>query len=171
MRKGRVCNAVTRQGTPCGQLACGGSAKCRYHGGKSLRGASSATFKTGRHSKFLPERLASRYEAALADKDLLSLRDEIALIDSRIFGLLPNAANAANWEEIADNLELRRRLTESEFKRLHALQQLLTIEQAMTLVGRLLAIVRTHVSDQSILAAIAGDLRAVVDVPSQDTQP
>lgn len=41
------------------------------------------------------------------------------------------------WQEIADFLERRRRLVESEQKRLVAMQQMVTAEQAMTLVTTL----------------------------------
>ena len=41
-------------------------------------------FETGRYSKYLPTRLAGRYEEARADPELLALRDDIALLDTRV---------------------------------------------------------------------------------------
>lgn len=58
--------------------------KCRVHGGASLGGIASPTLVTGRYSKFLPSRLIGRYEAARNDPELLALRDDIGLLDTRI---------------------------------------------------------------------------------------
>lgn len=58
--------------------------RCRIHGGTSLGGLASPTFKTGRYSKYLPVRLVSRYHEAITDPDLVALRDELGLLDTRI---------------------------------------------------------------------------------------
>lgn len=62
--------------------------KCAMHGGKTPVGIASPHFKTGRHSKHLPERMRERYEEALVDDDLTELTAEIALLDTRIADLL-----------------------------------------------------------------------------------
>lgn len=62
--------------------------KCRVHGGKTPGGMASPQFKTGRYSKYLPARLAGRYQEAKADPQLLALREEISLVDSRLADLL-----------------------------------------------------------------------------------
>jgi hypothetical protein len=78
------CNGTSkRSGGPCDRDAMPNGV-CYTHGGKSPGGIASATFKTGRYSKYLPDRLAGRYEQAAADPDLLALRDDIALLDTRI---------------------------------------------------------------------------------------
>lgn len=58
--------------------------RCRMHGGKSLGGLASPTLITGRYSKHLPTRLLSGYQEAIADPDLLALRDDIGLLDTRV---------------------------------------------------------------------------------------
>jgi hypothetical protein len=58
------------------------------HGGKSLAGIASPTFKTGRYSKHLPARLAERYQHAANDPELLALREDVALVDARLEDLL-----------------------------------------------------------------------------------
>lgn len=58
--------------------------RCRIHGGKSLAGIANPCFKTGRYSKYLPARLAERYEEAISDPELLALKDDIGLLDTRI---------------------------------------------------------------------------------------
>jgi hypothetical protein len=60
------------------------SQRCRLHGGKSPRGLASPNLRTGRYSKDLPLRIAARYEAALSDPELLSVRDDVALLQGAI---------------------------------------------------------------------------------------
>ena len=62
--------------------------RCRLHGGKSLSGIASATYKTGRYSKVLPTRLAARYAEAQHDPALLEMREDVALLDARLADLL-----------------------------------------------------------------------------------
>jgi hypothetical protein len=66
------------------------------------------------------------------------------------------------WSELMSLFEQRRRLVESERRRLVDLQQMITAEQAYMLIGRLGAIVKEYVDDQKILAAISNDLRDLV---------
>ena len=65
--------------------------RCRWHGGKSLRGAEHPMAKHLRYSKYLPEALLARYQEARDDPQLLELRDEIALVDSRLIQLIDPA--------------------------------------------------------------------------------
>lgn len=83
-----ICSArKKRTGDPCGSFALA-NGKCRVHGGMSLSGIASPAFRTGRYSKHLPSRLAGRYEEAASDPELLGLRDDIALLDTRISGVV-----------------------------------------------------------------------------------
>ncbi|MCC6458789.1 MAG: hypothetical protein IT328_27845 [Caldilineaceae bacterium] len=201
------CTAKNRRGEQCRHAAINGTSKCRFHGGASLAGIASPSFKTGRYSKHLPTRLAARYGEALSDPQLLELRDEIALIGTRQSELLGHldsglslqrwqdaqAAHAAMvaairskdsaamqvaitdlgaaldagagdyavWREVVELTEQRRKLVESEHKRLVAMQQMITTEQAMTLLAVITDTVRKHVTDPSILAGISADFRAI----------
>lgn len=202
-----------RTGERCRRQAVPGMTVCASHGGKSLAGPASPRFKTGRYSKYLPERLRERYEAAAEDPELLALREDIALIDSRLADLLkrvdsgeagsiwkllqsawrayvkaqkgddPVEAAAAfadvddliqkglmdhaAWSEIAGLLEQRRRLVESERKRLVDMQQMLTAEQAMVFVTAVTDAVRRHVTDRKTLTAIARELVQLTSVPGR----
>lgn len=203
-----------RTGQRCTRPAMIGRTVCYHHGGKTLTGTAAPGFKTGRYSKYLPTRLIERYEEAASDPDLLGLREDIALLDSRLSDLLKrvdtgesgalwnkarsaltafNAARTAGdatamqealtdlqraisrgvsdyaaWHEIGDVIEQRRKLVESERKRLIELQQILTIEKAMLLVGALSEIVRRHVADRGQLAAISQDIHALLNRPAPD---
>lgn len=177
------------------------------HGGKSLVGAASPTFTTGRYSKYLPQRLTERYQQAVQDTELLALREEVALLDARLADLLSRVdagesgqmwqqANKAflsvmrfyrardykhvdgalfdleqalegglndylAWEELRQIVDQRRKLVESERKRLVEMQQVITAEQAMVLVTTIVDSVRKHVRDRDALAAISDDIRRI----------
>jgi hypothetical protein len=205
------CTAKSKQsGAQCRNQAINGTTKCRMHGGASLAGVASPTFKTGRYSKFLPERLAGKYAEALADQNLLALRDEIALVGTRLGELVArldtgeserrwqllqdayadlqaatrqnNAAafktalaqlgaaldaggqEYALWREIAELTEQRRRLVDSEHKRLVSMQQMISTEQAVVLLAAITDIIRRNVADPQAVAVISTELRALTVV-------
>ena len=187
--------------------------RCRMHGGNAKRGAGSGTFKTGKYSKYLPDRLSSRYLEAVNDPELLALRDDIALIDARLaevlgridtgesgkvwesvaetFNDLKVASRTGNankatvamrelddlisngladnviWSEIGELLEKRRRIIESERRRLIDMQQMITAENAMLLVAALVGVIREHVTDRGILNAISADIGKLTAVGDQ----
>ncbi|MBD3251199.1 hypothetical protein GF380_01870 [Candidatus Uhrbacteria bacterium] len=191
----------------CRQLVSREGERCRFHGGKSLKGIASPRYKHGRYTSLPPE-LAERYQESLSDEDLLALRDEIALVDARLHDLLsalgigttselwknlqdayknmrialtqrdPDKANAAlqtlgqavengvtqtsAWAEVYDVLDSRRRLVESERKRLVQMHQFITAEQAMALLARVQQSILENVKDKHALAAIATDLAELV---------
>lgn len=197
--KSERCGAKTRSGGVCKARPMA-NGRCRIHGGKTPRGIASPNYIHGRYSKSLPAHLQERYEASLADSELLNLRQEIALLDARLNDLLArvdtgdsrstlknarekyyetrNAAlrndkveqgvqfkllgeildkgmsDYAAWDEVHTILDQRRRLVESEQKRLVAMQQTVTTEQAMVLISALLDSVRRHVTDRPALSAI-----------------
>lgn len=68
------------------------------------------------------------------------------------------------WAEIQSILDQRRKLAESERKRLVDMQQIVTAEQAMLLVGALLDSVRRNVTDRSALTAIQADFVRLMSV-------
>lgn len=183
--------------------------RCAIHGGKSLAGMASPSFKTGRYSKHLPTRLMARYQEAQSDPTLLALRDEVALIDTRLaellgrvdtgesakrwqeaqtaFDALRKARTLADakafaaamdeleqtlvigndydlWSEIANVVDLRKRLVESERKRLVEMQQMITSERAMVLLTTVAGIIKEHVTDTNVLAAISAEFRRLVAI-------
>ena len=88
----RVCGAKrTNQFKPdegqflrCREYRLGVGNRCSVHGGKSKTGKENPAFKDGRHSQFLPKGLLDRYEKFLQDPELASMREELALLDTRI---------------------------------------------------------------------------------------
>jgi hypothetical protein len=78
------------------------------HGGRSPRGLASLLTKTGRYSRDLPTRVAARYEAALADPQLLSVRDDIALLQAAITDVMAEiqqAETSLDFEAILGSVE------------------------------------------------------------------
>lgn len=100
----KTCGAKTRSGKPCANAPMIGKTRCKFHGGMSLAGAESATFKHGQRSQHLPTRLAARYEAAQSDPELGSLINNIALNEAFIrekLDTLEEGGDAASaWVEL-----------------------------------------------------------------------
>lgn len=68
-----------------------------------------------------------------------------------------------SWRALMSAVDNRRRLVESERKRLVELNQVITTEQAFTLVARVLGAVKQHVTDPIAYRAIAAELGAAVN--------
>ena len=91
MERGKkICGRKLRgkDGRTCQKYEMVGRNGCELHGGKSLRGADSGTYRTGKYSKYLPAHLLEKYHEASNDPDLLSLHSGIALVDTRLADLL-----------------------------------------------------------------------------------
>jgi hypothetical protein len=104
----RICNAHKRDGSPCGQPAVRGMTKCRMHGGRTPSGPGHGAFRHGRYSKVLPVRLAARYEEAVSSPRLLSLRNDLAVCESRLmdlFGRVDTGESGALWQALREALD------------------------------------------------------------------
>ena len=154
------CQAKSKAtGVQCRRRAVKGKRVCTVHGGLTPSGHASPHFKSGRYSRYLPARLTERYREAQADQRLLELREEIALIDARLCELLPTE----DWAQILQVIEQRRRLVVSENRRLVEAGQMLSVEQAMLMIAALTDIIKVHVTDRKLLAAITADVAKLID--------
>lgn len=182
--------------------------KCRVHGGTSVKGRDSGTYKTGRYSKYMPQRMMETYAEALSDTELLSLREAIAAADARITDVMTRVDTGesgriwfsiqkefsrfedaqskrdikaaseslmelrrlvsqghgdwAAWQEIMNLWEVRRRLSETEARRLERMQYMVTVEEAMNMIRAITESVRSHVKDKSLLRAISEDYARIL---------
>jgi hypothetical protein len=95
------CGRIVRKtGEPCKRAAMA-NGRCQVHGGKIPHGFALPQTKHGRYSKYLPTRLADRYEEAERDPNLLRLDGEIALIDVRLRTVLDGLGRGESpdlWE-------------------------------------------------------------------------
>ena len=95
------------------------------------------------------------YQDALAKPDIGEMKVQLSHMGDLI---TEGIAEEAAWQDIRSCLEQRRRLVESERKRLVEMQQLVSADQAMLMVRSLVASVREHVHDPAILRRITDDL-------------
>ena len=83
-------------------------------------------------------------------------------------GLLAQAVgDDAAWHEIIQLIEQRRKLIETEAKRLVAMQQMMTKEEAMRWVDTIVAVLTRHVVDRETLEKISLDVNALVSHQSE----
>jgi hypothetical protein len=107
-------------------------------------------------------RAHQEFKVAKRGEDVARMQTALArmehLIDSAV-------QDHVAWAEIGALIEQRRKLTESEAKRLVTLQQMLTAAEAMAIVHRLVDIVSRHVTDRQALSAIVVELQALAGQP------
>src|SRR6187551_3811513 len=79
--------------------------RCMMHGGKSLAGIASPTFKNGKYSKYLPKGIGEMAWDAANDPDLLNLTELIGVYHARLnmlFGLVESGASAERFRAIKE---------------------------------------------------------------------
>lgn len=205
-----------RSGVRCKRYAMKGKKVCAMHGGKTPVGADLPQFIHGRYSKYLPDQLVTVYHSALRDKDLQSMNDEIALIDTRLATMLARAAGAAidfrrwirardlfrsfrentnrrreraairaldklgilleepvtddgAWTDISELIEQRRKIVDTERRRLLDEDQVVSVERLMILVAAIVDIVRRNVVSREERAAVSNEVRRLVTGSSVDS--
>ena len=197
------CQATSKQRKEqCLKWPAKGNRVCYIHGARGGR-----PVIHGRYSKRLPARLAERYHESRNDPDMLALRDEIALVDTRTDELLGRLEGTGGdwervtkalqsvrravlaqdapamlqgltvieteaqtgvrereaWDEVVALLEQRRRLVETERRRIVDARQILTVEEALALLAVTRDVIMRHVQDSSTRAAISHELRSLAE--------
>jgi hypothetical protein len=75
------------------------------HGGKTPRGPANPNWQHGRYSKYVPTGLGERYREARSNPELLSLQDDLAMIEARLTELFEELAgmrsdeSATTWQK------------------------------------------------------------------------
>ena len=189
--------------------------RCYMHGGKSLKGLASPTYKGKGYSRYFPrKKLAEIYVRSYDDPELTRLRKDLALVETRLGELIqslsseqsgtlwkqlrkkqlelkrskPNSAKATKllkeigeliqrgssdhfiWKEIGQQIELRRRLLDSETKRVLAAHQVMTAEEVKILIDAVATLIRDHVKDRQTLQKITEGLIEFIDVEAKILQ-
>lgn len=106
------CGAKTRRGTRCRAQAMA-NGRCDKHGGKSPAGPASPHWKHGRYSKAFNPAYKQAIEELLADPEILSLNDNIRIVDVEIgkaVAAVQDVESAADWQAVR---ELSRKIAEA----------------------------------------------------------
>lgn len=212
----RPCQVTRMEGTkPCLKPALYGHRFCAHHANIGSP-SGPRLYKNRRASKYhgaLPARLVAAYEASLDDGRLLQMREEVALLDSRIVDLLARVDSgesgrlwgklgeshqefslarrqgkvelmqeklaelealiaagkhdAEAWREIQQALDLRRKLVESERKRIGEQQQAVTAEQLAGFMSTLLELLTHEIDDTATLSRISNKLYQMVTIEGE----
>lgn len=75
----------------------------------------------------------------------------------------------AAWEEVQKTIDLRRKISEAERKRLVDMQQMVTAEEAMNLVAAIAETVKRHIHDAEIIERIATDINRLINKPVRES--
>lgn len=97
----------------CTRSAVTGYTVCQVHGAGSRKRPGGRPVVTGRYSKYLPKRIAGRYEEALNDPLKLELDDEIAVARARLTELLDRADSGESYQAWIDAKNLYIELTDA----------------------------------------------------------
>ena len=112
------------------------------------------------------ERARASDNKSLAEVFLTQIKDVLESDDS----------SSSLWQEILTVIETRRRLLESEAKRLKDQQQTMQLEQLLAIIEFLVDVIRTSVNKyadpdtaQKILSEVSNSLRDMVHRPTPET--
>jgi len=104
------------------------------------------------------------FSKARAGSKVPEMTEHLATIEHLI---VRGLADYAAWQDIHGTLEQRRKLVESERKRLVEMQQMITTEQAMVMLAAITDTVRRHVTDRGALAAISADITKLITIEAR----
>ena len=102
------CGAQTRTGGRCRQPVITGRNRCRMHGGKTPRGLANPNTRTGLYSRDMPTQMLARFEQAQKDRELLSLRADVALVTAVIgerLAEMEQAGQQVDWDKAIAKLD------------------------------------------------------------------
>lgn len=100
---------------------------CRTHGGTKPIGPMNHAWKHGRRSKYIPARFAEKYAESLEDPHLTEFRQDIALLESRLYEVLQTGESQPLWDAAQDAFrDLRKAMASGD--RLDVANALSTLE-------------------------------------------
>lgn len=153
----KICGAKRKGGKGVCQThkGLGENGRCRMHGGTTPRGIASPNFKHGRWSQYLPTGIAGKYQEAAADQALMHIRQDVALVDAMLTSYTETlktkkAVTPGQEKRILNLVDTRRRLIESEARRMTALQQTITAAQFMGTMRAIAEAVREFIEPEKL---------------------
>lgn len=75
--------------------------------------------------------------------------------------IMRGASDHAAWDEVGNLIDRRRKLVDSEQRRIALASETLSAEQAMILLTVIVGIIQRHVTDREVLRAIASDFQVL----------
>ncbi len=72
------------------------------HGGNTPKGIAHPNYSTGLHSKYVPAHMQAGYDQAITDPNLLSLKHDIALLDTRRDEILQQLSTGQTWSKVTE---------------------------------------------------------------------
>jgi hypothetical protein len=103
------CTGKSKQsGEQCKRNASVGSTKCKIHGGATPKGAASPHYEGKGRGRHLNTGLAVIYSEAQKDPELLSIRDDVALVEALLVSSLPRIESRESgkaWTLIRKSIE------------------------------------------------------------------
>jgi hypothetical protein len=159
-----LCGAKSkRTGRPCRNAGLAPSNRCRLHGGLSLRGTQSPSFKHGLYSKFVPKNLRAVYDQVVNDKELYSMREEIAVLKSQEVELMKQLDElwgtknkdglkklTRAWNQLRRIYLERNQLVTAERKHLIDMRATITVETMVLMLTTMVEAVKRIVNDPSV---------------------
>lgn len=123
------CKMIKADGERCRQPVRSGWTVCKYHGAGTSDSPAGRPPVTGRHSQHLPTRYIKDFEDYLTDPNLLSMREEMALLDVRMGELLQRLETSdapSAWNRImVVAAQLEKAVAESKFDNAAAMAETL----------------------------------------------
>lgn len=151
----KICGATKSKGGICCSRMVMRNGRCHKHGGATPSGPLSPQYKNGRYVKDLPPNLRGRYEEAMGDEELLSLRRDISLLEAMQTAKMAELNEAIQNPdlEIISSLvnEMARDSMGWDWTRMQ--RQLTTLQEA---IGRRTQIERTFVEVRDLMNQKAG---------------
>lgn len=173
-----TCGAKTRSGGTCQKPPLRNRSRCKLHGGKApVAGPTHPAYKHGRYSMAsIPKPLREFLEQTASDPELMSLRQEIMLVQSTIaasvqaLGELPKDGPAPieQYRRISDLCLKKASLVDSESKRLEQLGQMISAERAFLMIEDVIKAIKATVEDEAVIREIGLRLQSILGVASRN---
>jgi hypothetical protein len=116
---------------------------------------------TGESGALWRSLMAARMEM-LACRQASDVKGQMAALNLIMELISQGHADYRAWGEVAAVLDQRRRLVESERKRLVEMQQMISSERMMVLLGAVVGVIQEHVHDRTTLSGITTGIQKLI---------
>jgi hypothetical protein len=96
------------------------------------------------------------FRHAKASGDITKMQEALAAFETH---LAAGGQDYETWHDVCQLIEQRRKLADSETRRLVTLQQMISAEQAMLMMGVIVDTIARHITDRQVLSNIVTDLQ------------